>query len=316
MSQGYRNVFERLYATQTIASSRKHETAPANISKSSNKSKNPAQIDPNSRLFADTESSKHKHDDPAYLSGNSTPSRSVPIRRQKRAVIPPVARRSPQKSDAELTKTPVGKSTKASPSKSATRPQSKTPSSSPDDSVSPQTPGSTLPSTPNTVQSTPSQSSIHSDAGLPTLEDLVDMIEIPIDEKIAALFSSIDHTDGKSGAELSDIVRELEDRFPDLCTTTAVQNYKQLPDSQTDLLDLADFKFFLLFLVYFHILYEDFVFIDDDDLRISKGEFEPVAQRLNLFDDPETAYAEMEDGHEGYIMFDTLCAKCARMKHS
>lgn len=316
MSQGYltRNVFERLYTTQTCASSRKHETASTDISKLSTKSKNQAQIDPNSRLFAGTEASKHKHDDQA---GYILPSQSVSTRRQKRVVTAPVVRRLPQKSAIELTKTPVRKMPKASPPKSAPRTNDKTLSASPDDSFAPRTPATARPSTPNTVQSTPSQSSVHGDARLPSLEDLVDMIEIPIDEKVLTLFSDIGGTDDdKSVVELSEIVCVMEECFPELCTAAALQSYEKRPDSHTDSLDLADFKYFLLFLVYFHILYDDFVFFDDDDLRISKGEFEPIAQRLSLFEDLDAAYAEMEEGHEGYIMFDSLCAKCAQMKQS
>lgn len=317
MSQGYlnRNVFERLYTTQTVASSRKQETASATISKPSTKSKNSAEINPNSRLFASTEAYKHKHDDPYNVTENPVSSRKMTIQRQKRAGIPSAARRPPQKPDTELTKTPIRKTPKASPPKTSIHSNSKTQALSPHESVSPQTPATALPSTPNTVQSTPSHSSVHGDATLPTLEDLIDMIEIPIEEKVSSLFRSIDSADGKGAVELSDIVHELEDRYPDLCTTAAVQNYQKRSDSQTGLFDLTDFKFFLLFLVYFHILYDDFVFFDDDDLRISKGEFEPVAERLNLFDDLDSAYAEMEEGQDGYIMFDALCAKCARNKH-
>ncbi|GAX22648.1 hypothetical protein FisN_17Lh141 [Fistulifera solaris] len=305
MSQGYlnRNVFERLYSTQTVASSRKQEIASANISKP--KLKQTAEINPNSRLFASTEAYKHKHDDPLHAGENSMPSRKTT--RQKRAVIPPAARQLPEKSPAA--KTPAGKLAKATPSSS--RSNNKSPLFSPQESVAPQTPASVLPSTPNTVQSTPSHSSVLGDATLPTLEDLVDMIEIPIEEKVTALFHSI----GGGAVELNDVVHELEHRYPDLCTSTAVQNYTQRSDSPTGSLELADFQYFLLFLVYFHILYDDFVFIDDDDLRISKGEFEPVAERLHLFDDLEAAYVEMDKEQEGYIMFDALCAKCARKKH-
>jgi hypothetical protein len=315
MSQGYlnRNVFERLYSTQTVASSRKQEIASANVAKPSTKSKHTAEINPNSRLFASTEAYKHKHDDPLNAGENTMPSRKTTTQKQKRAGIPPAARRLPEKSPAALAKTPAGKMTKATPPQSLSRSNNKSQLLSPQDSVVPQTPASVLPSTPNTVQSTPSHSSVHGDATLPTLDDLVDMIEIPIEEKITALFSSIG--DGGGAVELNDLVHELEHRYPDLCTSAAVQNYTQRSDSRTGSLELADFKYFLLFLVYFHILYDDFVFIDDDDLRISKGEFEPVAERLHLFDDLEAAYTEMDEEQEGYIMFDALCAKCARNKH-
>ncbi|GAX13209.1 hypothetical protein FisN_17Hh141 [Fistulifera solaris] len=301
MSQGYlnRNVFERLYSTQTVASSRKQEIASANVAKP--KSKHTAEINPNSRLFASTEAYKHKHDDPLHAGENTVPSRKTTT--HKRAGKPPAARRLPEKSPPA--KTPAGKvMTKATPSSSRST-NNKTPLFSPQASVAPQTPASA--STPNTVQSTPS--TVHDDAtALPTLEDLVDMIEIPIEEKVTALFHSI------GAVELNDLVHELEHRYPDLCTSTAVHNYTQRSDRPTGSLELAEFRYFLLFLVYFHILYDDFVFIDDDDLRISKGEFEPVAERLHLFDDWEAAYAEMDEEQEGYIMFDALCAKCARNK--
>jgi hypothetical protein len=300
MSQGYlnRNVFERLYSTQTVASSRKQEIASANVSKP--KLKHTAEINPNSRLFASTEAYKHKHDDPLNAGENALPSRKTAT--QKRAGIPPAARRLPEKSPAA--KTPAGKTIKATPSSS--RSNNKSQLFSPQESVAPQTPASA--STPNTVQSTPS--TVHGDAALPTLEDLIDMIEIPITEKVTALFHSI----GGGAVELNDLVHELEHRYPDLCTSTAVHNYTQRSDRPAGSLELAEFRYFLLFLVYFHILYDDFVFIDDDDLRISKGEFEPVAERLHLFDNWEAAYAEMDEEQEGYIMFDALCAKCARNK--
>jgi Ca2+-binding EF-hand superfamily protein len=143
---------------------------------------------------------------------------------------------------------------------------------------------------------------------------MFDTLETPTEEKAKSIFHRLDAQD--SGMlPLAEIDKAITGLSPRLGCPLALKAYKTLGTINKGTIDASEFHYFLLFLVYFNNMWEEFVFFDeDDDLRVSKGEFIPVAEALNLFDDVDATFAEMDICDEGFILFEDFCALCARHK--
>jgi Ca2+-binding EF-hand superfamily protein len=143
---------------------------------------------------------------------------------------------------------------------------------------------------------------------------MLDSFQTPTEEKAKSLFQRLD-IHGSGMLPLAEIDTGITEMTPRLgCTPLALKAYKTLGTNKNGMMDASEFHYCLLFLVYFNNMWDEFVFFDEDDLRVSKGEFTSVAERLHLFDDVGATFAEMDICDEGFILFEDFCALCARHK--
>jgi Ca2+-binding EF-hand superfamily protein len=144
---------------------------------------------------------------------------------------------------------------------------------------------------------------------------VLDALELPTRKTAQEIFQRL-NTDDSNVISLDSIEQEMLESNPEL--KRKVEAYKAYgrDGESADDMTADDLHRFLLFLVYYRNLWEEFVFIDDDDLQVSKGEFIPVAESLHLFDDTEVEFSKMDVAGNGHILFEDFCSLCAKKQMS
>lgn len=135
--------------------------------------------------------------------------------------------------------------------------------------------------------------------------------DLPSFEEVLELFRHLD-VGGKGLLPISELEKHLAKVYPGLrYRKLAVDSYGNKGGSLAE----VDFPYFLLYVLYFNSVWDDFtLFEDDDEWRISKKEFKPVANKLGLFEDVEETWNSIHPDGEGFARLQAFCDACARKK--
>lgn len=135
--------------------------------------------------------------------------------------------------------------------------------------------------------------------------------DFPSFEEVLELFRHLD-VGGQGLLPISELEKYLAKAYPGLrYRALAVDSYGKKGESLAE----VDFPYFLLYVLYFNSVWDDFtLFEDDDEWRISKNEFKAVASKLGLFEDVEETWNSIHPDGEGFARLQAFCDACARKK--
>ena len=144
-----------------------------------------------------------------------------------------------------------------------------------------------------------------------SLADGLSNADFPSFEEVLQLFRHLD-VEGTGLLPISELEMHLAKVYPGLrYRKLAVDSYGNKGGSLAE----VDFPYFLLYVLYFNSVWDEFtLFEDDDEWRISKKEFKPVAAKLGLFEDVEETWNSIHPDGEGFARLQAFCDACARKK--
>lgn len=151
---------------------------------------------------------------------------------------------------------------------------------------------------------------------LPLEENILNIQDPPALAQARELFAKLDSQHDQLGLlSLEELDKGISRLYPSFGTQPrAVQAYRSLKADATQLVDATEFPFVLLFLMTFRALWDEFVFLDESDLGISRGEFVEVAERLGFFADVEATFNGLDSNDTGMVPFEEFCALCCTVQ--
>ncbi|GAX28918.1 hypothetical protein FisN_20Lh233 [Fistulifera solaris] len=135
--------------------------------------------------------------------------------------------------------------------------------------------------------------------------------DFPNFEEVLQLFRHLD-VGGKGLLPISELEMHLAKVYPGLrYRALAVDSYGNKGGTLAEI----DFPYFLLYVLYFNSVWDEFnLFENDDEWRISKKEYTPVAKKLGLFEDVEETWNSIHPDGDGFARLQAFCDACAKKK--
>jgi Ca2+-binding EF-hand superfamily protein len=135
--------------------------------------------------------------------------------------------------------------------------------------------------------------------------------DFPSFEEVLQLFRHLD-VGGKGLLPISELEMHLAKVYPGLrYRALAVDSYGNKGGSLAE----VDFPYFLLYVLYFNSVWDEFtLFENDDEWRVSKKEYTPVAKKLGLFEDVEETWNSIHPDGDGFARLQAFCDACAKKK--
>jgi Ca2+-binding EF-hand superfamily protein len=133
-------------------------------------------------------------------------------------------------------------------------------------------------------------------------------IQVPSNEECLALWDRIDYN-GNGMLSLAELDKAVIEIWPEFNHKPAIMRaYKAADKNDDGFIRRNEFRRFLKYLELYNNLWDDFSSIDNDnDRRLTKGEFEKMAPKLDI-SNPEEVWKQMDVNQGGVVLFDEFCA--------